>query len=113
MDFWSTQGKLLFTGLLGAAALDEATLDARGREVGVRHVDARAANEGVSTERDRRRPRIENPETAEAAEAAARHLGAIWNKPDQKIVASVYATAQTVCDPWLDPERRRRDRPRR
>ena len=31
------------------------------------------------------------------------HLAAIWNKPDTEIKASVYATAVTVCDPWLDP----------
>ena len=39
-------------GLLGTEALTKPTLDAQGRKVGVRHVDARQ-QEGVSTERDR------------------------------------------------------------
>ncbi|MEM1333868.1 MAG: TraM recognition domain-containing protein, partial [Actinomycetota bacterium] len=46
---------------------------------------------------------IEDPATEAAALGAIQHLHAIWNKPDPKIIAAVYATAQTVCDPWLDP----------
>ncbi len=46
---------------------------------------------------------IDDPTKSVAALGAIQHLQAIWNKPDPKIVASVYATAQTVCDPWLDP----------
>ena len=37
-----------------------------------------------------------------AADAAALHLNAIWSK-DERLVSSVYATAQTVADPYLDP----------
>ncbi|MGE0309683.1 MAG: type IV secretory system conjugative DNA transfer family protein, partial [Acidimicrobiia bacterium] len=46
---------------------------------------------------------IRDPATREAAEAAILHLAAVWNKPDPKLKSSVYATAVTVCDPWLDP----------
>jgi type IV secretory pathway TraG/TraD family ATPase VirD4 len=46
---------------------------------------------------------IQHPATRQAAEAATMHLAAIWNKPDDRIKASVYSTAVTVCDPWLDP----------
>jgi type IV secretion system protein VirD4 len=104
MDFWATQGKLLFSGLLGAAALspnpsmfevakwvfDMSMPDPHNpnaRCVPVEILDAA----------------FERPEAEEAATAAVRHLAAIWNKPDPQIIASVYATAQTVCDPWLEP----------
>lgn len=104
MDFWTTQGKLLFAGLLGTAALaprpsmhDVATWvfnmtmpDAD---------DSEAICEPVAI----LDAAVEDPTKEDAADSAIQHLYAIWNKPDPKIVASVYATAQTVCDPWLDP----------
>ncbi len=105
MDFWATQGKLLFAGLLGTAALD-------GRPS--MHEVAKWVFNMSMPDPDNPGGRcppveildvaIDDPERAEAALGAIQHLQAIWNKPDPKIVASVYATAQTVCDPWLDPK---------
>ncbi len=101
MDFWSTQGKLLFTGLLGAEALTKQPSMLR---VAKWVFDmSMPGSKKACPPKEIVKAAYRNPETAEAAEAAARHLGAIWKKPDQKIIASVYATAQTVCDPWLDP----------
>ena len=104
MDFWSTQGKLLFSGLLGAAALSDRP---SMHEVAKWVFDMAMPD---PNDPDKLCPPSEilydahlDPETEAAAEEAVRHLSAIWNKPDPKIVASVYATAQTVCDPWLDP----------
>lgn len=106
MSFWTTQGKLLFTGLLGAAALSDRrsmselaewvfsmTMPGDGNPDGCRPAEIlhRAINS-------------DDPAVADAAEAAVMHLAAIWNKPDDKIKASVYSTAVTVCDPWLDPK---------
>jgi type IV secretion system protein VirD4 len=104
MDFWSTQGKLLFTGLLGTAAL--------APRPSMHDVATWVFNMTMPDSNDPEAPcepvdildlAVENPDTEDAADAAIQHLFAIWNKPDPKIVASVYATAQTVCDPWLDP----------
>lgn len=101
MDFWSTQGKLLFTGLLGAAAL---TRRPSMHDVSRWVFDmAMPGTKKACPPKEIVKAAYMNSETRQAAEAASRHLGAIWNKPDKKIVASVYATAQTVCDPWLDP----------
>ena len=101
MDFWSTQGKLLFTGLLGAEALTkQPSMLAVAKWV---FDMSMPGGKKACPPKEIVKAAYQNPETAEAAEAAARHLGAIWKKPDQKIIASVYATAQTVCDPWLDP----------
>ncbi len=101
MDFWSTQGKLLFTGLLGVAAL---TRRPSMHDVSRWVFDmAMPGTKKACPPKEIVKAAYMNPETRQAAEAASRHLGAIWNKPDKKIVASVYATAQTVCDPWLDP----------
>jgi type IV secretion system protein VirD4 len=105
MSFWTTQGKLLFSGLLAAAALDEQrsmrelahwvfnmSTPGDGNPAGCRPADIVAAA-------------LDDPDpaVAEAAEAAILHLAAIWNKPDEKLKANVYSTAVTVCDPWLDP----------
>ena len=101
--FWESSGKILFTGLLGAAALDPVepsmTTVARwvftqdmprpGKVSEVKVLLANAAQSG-------------NPAMVDAADAAALHLGAIWSK-DDKLTSSVYATAQTVADPYLDP----------
>ncbi|WP_420451741.1 type IV secretory system conjugative DNA transfer family protein [Ilumatobacter sp.] len=104
MGFWSTQGKLLFSGLLAAAALsDRPSMN----EVAKWVFDMEMPD--PSNEAKRCKPSeilteaFNDRRTADAAEDAIRHLSAIWNKPDPKIVGSVYATAQTVCDPWLDP----------
>ncbi len=104
MGFWSTQGKLLFSGLLAASALsDRPSMN----EVAKWVFDMEMPD--PSNEAKRCPPRdiliraFNDARTADVAEDATRHLAAIWNKPDPKIVASVYATAQTVCDPWLDP----------
>lgn len=112
MDFWTTQGKLLFTGLLGAAALSARP---SMREVAkwvydMTRPDPKAADAPAGKKKekpcpplDRLNAAFQNPATKEAADSAIRHLRSIWNKPDDRIIASVYATAQTVCDPWLDP----------
>ena len=114
MDFWSTQGKLLFTGLLAAAALS-----ARPSMAEVArwvydmtrpdpNAQAKVGSDGEKIKTpcpplDRLNAAYQNPATKEAARSGIRHLRSIWNKPDDRIIASVYATAQTVCDPWLDP----------
>ena len=104
MDFWSTQGKLLFSGLLGAAALsDRPSMHEVAKWVFDMAMPDDANPDVRCPPSEILDDAFENPATAEAAEDAVRHLHAIWNKPDPKIVASVYATAQTVCDPWLDP----------
>lgn len=105
MDFWTTQGKLLFAGLLGTAALaPRPSMHEVAKWVfnmsipDPTHPEARCRPVEILDEA------FENPATVDAARGATQHLHAIWNKPDPKIVASVYATAQTVCDPWLDPK---------
>ena len=104
MSFWETQGKLLFTGLLGAAALDEKR---SMREVAEWVFNMSMPDDGTG---ECRPVEILNeafqsgdPERRAAAEHAVLHLASIWSKPDPKIKASVYSTAVTVCDPWLDP----------
>lgn len=104
MDFWSTQGKLLFTGLLGASALsDRPSMNEVAKWVFDMSMPDPKNKRVVCEPKQIVEAAYEVAETRDAAESAARHLGAIWNKPDPKIIASVYATAQTVCDPWLDP----------
>lgn len=104
MSFWTTQGKLLFTGLLGAAALDPRR---SMREVAQWVFNMSMPGDGMPTCRPAEilTTAIDDPdpERHAAAEAAILHLASIWNKPDPKIKASVYSTAVTVCDPWLDP----------
>jgi type IV secretion system protein VirD4 len=43
-----------------------------------------------------------DPAREPAAEAAMLHLDAVW-KLDERVRTSVYATVQTVVQPWLDP----------
>ena len=101
MNFWTSQGKVLFTGLLGAAALS------RGRSM--RAVAQWVFNMSMPGEGGICEPEqilkeaMSDASTRQAAESAIMHLAAIWNKPDPKLKSSVYATAVTVCDPWLDP----------
>ncbi|MFN3256289.1 MAG: type IV secretory system conjugative DNA transfer family protein [Ilumatobacter sp.] len=101
MDFWSTQGKLLFTGLLGSSALSRKP-SMKDVAEWVFDMAMPESDTGCPPE-EILRAALFNPDSRDAAAAAIRHLNAIWKKPDQKLVASVYATAQTVCDPWLDP----------
>jgi type IV secretion system protein VirD4 len=104
MSFWTSQGKLLFTGLLGAAGLDPKRSMA---EVAQWVFNMSMPGDGTATCRPAEilEAAIDDadPGVREAAEAAILHLAAIWNKPDDRIKASVYSTAVTVCDPWLDP----------
>jgi type IV secretion system protein VirD4 len=103
MDFWATQGKLLFTGLLGAAALspNPSMLELAGWVFDmVRPSTHYPCDPQEILNRKLQDP---DPQVREAADSAIRHLNSIWNKPDDRILASVYSTAQTVCDPWLDP----------
>jgi type IV secretion system protein VirD4 len=104
MSFWTTQGKLLFTGLLGAAGLDAKR---SMREVAQWVFNMSMPGDGMPSCRPAEilTAAIDDPdpERHAAAEAAILHLASIWNKPDPKIKASVYSTAVTVCDPWLDP----------
>jgi len=104
MDFWTTQGKLLFTGLLGAAALSEQRSMRAVAEWVFNMTMPDPDNPAHQCEpEDILRRAIDEPATRDAASAATMHLAAIWNKPDDRIKASVYSTAVTVCDPWLDP----------
>lgn len=106
MSFWTTQGKLLFTGLLGAAALSgERSMADLAEWVFTMSMpgDGKATGCPPAAILDRALG-SGDPVVQEAAEAAVMHLAAIWNKPDDKIKASVYSTAVTVCDPWLDPK---------
>ncbi len=103
MDFWATQGKLLFTGLLGAAALSPNPSMLHLAQWVFDMVRPNSPGGCPPEEILRRRLRDPDPAVREAADAAIRHLNSIWNKPDDRILASVYSTAQTVCDPWLDP----------
>ena len=104
MSFWTTQGKLLFTGLLGAAGLDSKR---SMREVAQWVFNMSMPGDGMPACRPAEilTAAIDDPDPDRhaAAEAAILHLASIWNKPDPKIKASVYSTAVTVCDPWLDP----------
>lgn len=104
MDFWTTQGKLLFTGLLGAAALSGSP---SMKEVAKWVYDMERPDpknkKKACAPRDVLDRAFKDPRKKPAADSAIRHLRSIWNKPDDRIIASVYATAQTVCDPWLDP----------
>lgn len=106
MSFWTTQGKLLFTGLLGAAALsDERSMGDLAEWVFTMTMPGDGNAAGCApAEILERALDADDPVVREAAEAAVMHLAAIWNKPDDKIKASVYSTAVTVCDPWLDPK---------
>lgn len=103
MDFWATQGKLLFTGLLGAAALsDNPSMSDVARWVfDMTRPDPRKRCQPQQILEERYQDL--DPVVRQAADSAIQHLNAIWNKPDERILASVYSTAQTVCDPWLDP----------
>ena len=112
MDFWTTQGKLLFTGLLGAAALSARpsmrevakwVYDMTRPDPNASDTPSGKKKETPCPPLDRLNAAFQNPATKEAADSGIRHLRSIWNKPDDRIIASVYATAQTVCDPWLDP----------
>ena len=104
MDFWATQGKLLFAGLLGTAALSGRPSMHEVAKWVFNMSMPDPANPGAQCGPvDILDVAIDDPTKSVAALGAIQHLQAIWNKPDPKIVASVYATAQTVCDPWLDP----------
>jgi len=100
MNFWTSQGKVLFTGLLGAAALSrERSMQAVAQWV----FNMTMPGEGVCEPERILTAAMREPDKRQAAEAAILHLAAVWNKPDPKLKSSVYATAVTVCDPWLDP----------
>jgi type IV secretion system protein VirD4 len=101
MDFWTSQGKVLFTGLLGAAALsDRKSMHAVAEWV---FNMTTPKTKGGCPPLDILRHAINQPATRDAADAAVLHLGAIWNKDDPKLQSSVYATATTVVTPWLEP----------
>ena len=102
-DFWANSGKILFTGLLGAAALDPAGPSMARVAEWVFKQDRPHISEAseVETIIDASL-KSTRPEVRAAAEAAQLHLRAIWSK-DDRLVSSVYATAQTVADPYLDP----------
>ncbi len=103
MDYWTKQAEILLTGLLGAAALEaEWTMADVARWVFVKDMPAqqgrpseilavlqRAMNSGTELKKV-------------AAEAAILQLDAIW-RLDERVRSSVYATVQTVVQPWLDP----------
>ncbi|MCW2750387.1 MAG: Type secretory pathway VirD4 protein-like protein [Aeromicrobium sp.] len=102
-DFWANSGKILFTGLVGVAAIDPEAPSMAKLARWVFKQDQPNTDEvsevctileAVASS--------EQEELRVAADAAALHLNAIWSK-DERLVSSVYATAQTVADPYLDP----------
>lgn len=102
-DFWVSSGKILFAGLLGLAAHDPArpSMAKVAEWVFTQDIPGRR---GSSPLGDLARDLQESTDpTVRAGLAAAfTHLHAIWSK-DERLVSSVYATAQTVADPYLDP----------
>ena len=102
-DFWAHSGKILFTGLLGAAAIDPEgpSMAKLARWVFEQDQPKPAEPSEVHTVLAAAR-KSQQADIKAAAEAAAMHLNAIWSK-DERLVSSVYATAQTVADPYLDP----------
>ncbi|MGD9795667.1 MAG: type IV secretory system conjugative DNA transfer family protein [Acidimicrobiia bacterium] len=102
-DFWANSGKILFTGLLGVAAIDPEgpSMAKVARWVFQQDQPNPAEVSEVVTILDAQ-AKSEQDEVRVAADAAALHLNAIWSK-DERLVSSVYATAQTVADPYLDP----------
>ncbi|MEQ1738046.1 MAG: type IV secretory system conjugative DNA transfer family protein, partial [Rhodoglobus sp.] len=102
-DFWANLGKILFTGLVGVAAIDPEPPSMAKLARWVFKQDQPNTDEvsevvtilDAQANSDQEAMRI-------ASDAAALHLHAIWSK-DERLVSSVYATAQTVADPYLDP----------
>ncbi len=101
MDFWTSQGQVLFTGLLGAAALSPRR---SMREVAewVFNMTMPSNSEVCEPVEILGAPHVRAAHR-EARDAAIMHLAAIWNKADDRLRSSVYATATTVITPWLDP----------
>jgi type IV secretion system protein VirD4 len=102
-DFWANSGKILFTGLVGVAAIDPEgpSMAKLARWVFKQdQPDPSEVSEVLTILNAQADSKQE--EMRVAADAAALHLNAIWSK-DERLVSSVYATAQTVADPYLDP----------
>ena len=101
--FWESSGKILFTGLLGAAALDETGASMANVARWVFEQDRPRPGEVSEVHTVLAAARTsKRPDRVEAADSAALHLQAIWSK-DERFSSSVYGTAQTVADPYLDP----------
>ena len=101
-DYWVKQAEILLTGLLGTAALDQhcTMLDVahwvftkdipkKKKPNDILSILAYAKANGDAV-------------AVEAAASAMLQLDAIW-KMDERVRSSVYATLQTVVQPWLDP----------
>ena len=101
MSFWTDQGKVLFTGLLGAAALSEQR-SMRDVAEWVFNMSMPGSEAGCPPAEILDKALAEAA-THDAADAAVLHLAAIWNRHDPKLQSSVYSTATTVVTPWLDP----------
>ena len=102
-DFWAQSGKILFTGLLGAAALadpDERSMARVARWVFEQDCPGTGDSDAVAVLMAGKDS--EDQAVRDAADSAALHLNAIWSK-DERLVSSVYATAQLVADAYLDP----------
>ena len=114
MSFWTTQGKLLFTGLLGAAGFDSKR---SMREVAQWVFNMSMPGDGMPACRPAEilTAAIDDPdpERHAAAEAAILHLASIWNKPDPKIKAVGVFDGGDGVRPVARPARRRRHRPHR
>jgi type IV secretion system protein VirD4 len=102
-DFWASSGKILFTGLLEAAALDPTgpSMAQLATWVFTQDMPQPGQPSDVSNVLQVAR-KSDDPAQQAAADHAALHLHAIWSKHPE-LVSSVYATAQTVVDPYLDP----------
>jgi type IV secretion system protein VirD4 len=100
MDYWSRQAEILLAGLLGAAALDpDRTMADVARWVFTKDMPVPGhRGEVVDTLMRVAKDPVRKP----AAEAAMLQLDAVW-KLDERVRTSVYATVQTVVQPWLDP----------
>ena len=111
MDFWTSQGKLLFTGLLGAAALSEQR-SMRAVAQWVFNMTMPGVPGGCEPEAILRRA-IKRPGDQGGA---PRRRRCTWRRsgtsPTTGSKSSVYATAVTVVRSVARPARHRRHRPR-
>ena len=85
---------MLFTGLLGAAALSAAAVDARRRRVGVQHVDARLGTGPAAHPVEILDEAIDDADTHDAADGGDPASGGdLEQATTRKMQSSVYSTA--------------------
>lgn len=103
MDYWTKQAEILLTGVLGAAGLEsEWTMTDVARWVFVKDMPTRNGRPSEILAVLQRAIDDGDGTRKASAEAAILQLDAIW-RLDERVRSSVYATVQTVVQPWLDP----------